>query len=275
MADRICSRCGEADVRREHRAPWMKTMAYVIPIRPQICANCDASSWSLLQPGDGIAPWISSLTIWGAALLVLWMLLNGPRDAAAPAGVADPAPAIETPVSSAEPLAAPAPDEASAAPGIEPSASPAAEPEPAPTEAPQATAAPTATPTAEPTAKPTPAPSAAPAAAKAAKGRLKLASVDAAIKGDAVEIVLESDAANLKYTVTKSRFIKGYVIDLPGIWTVSRGVAASRDFGQTNLKQLRIGQHDKFLRVVLEVRDNSGAPPKVERRGGQLRIEVR
>ncbi len=236
----------------------MKTLAHIIPVRPQICAACDARTWTLLQPGDGIAPWLSSAVVWSVALGTVWLAVQAPqpRDTAALSATAQPV-ATEA----AEPTSLP-----TLLPTLEPTAEPTA----------VSTAEPTAEATPPPTMAPTPAPkpSSEPKAksAKPVAGKIRLRSMDVAVKGDVIEVVIDSDADDLKYTLSKSGRANGYVLDLAGKWTLPRSLKMTRDFSTTNVAQLRMGLHDDYFRVVFSLRDGKVGPPVIERDGGRLRI---
>lgn len=265
MMTRTCGQCGEDEVRREHRAPWMRALAYIVPIRPQICANCDAESWTLLQPGDGVLPWLSSVTVWGGVALFAWTSLQ----------LASPPSGSET-----KPTSRPA------STTVEPTELPTAIPSAIPTVLP--TAAPTLVPTVEPTpvatAAPTPEPTALPkpsatpkAKAKAASAntKIRLRSLDVSSQGEGAQIVLDSDAGDLQHTVTRSHKPNDYVIDLPGQWTLPRGTKYTRNFDSGRLAQMRLGVHETYFRVVVSLRDGKGGAPVVVSDGGSLRIEIR
>ncbi len=256
MTTRICRRCGEGEVQREHRPQWMKTLAHVVPVRPQACVNCDARSWTLLQPGDGILPWLSSAAIWSLVIGAVWLVVQVP-------GASD----TVTPSATARPVVTEA-AEPTSLPTLLPTLAPTVEP----TAEPTAEATPTAMPTTAPT--PVPKPTGTPKAmsAKAAAGTIRLRSMDVAVKDDVIEVVIDSDAEDLKYTLSKSSRAKGYVLDLPGQWILPRGMKMTRDFDTTNVAQLRMGLHDDYFRMVFSLRDGKVGPPTVERQGGRLRI---
>ncbi len=260
MTTRVCRRCGEDEVRREHRPPWMKTLAYVVPVRPQICAGCDARSWTPLQPGDGIMPWLSSAAVWLVVVSVAWLVVQAPAasETRTPAATAGPEAA-----EAVEPTPLP-----TLLPSLAPATEPAAEPATEATAEVTSTAMPTAAPTAVP--KPTSTPQAEPA--KTAAGTIRLRRMDVSVRGDVIEVVIDSDADDLRYTLSRSSSANGHVLDLPGKWILPRGMKMTRNFDTTNVAQLRMGLHDDYFRVVFSLRDGKAGPPTVERQGGRLRI---
>ncbi|MDP9141180.1 MAG: AMIN domain-containing protein [Pseudomonadota bacterium] len=96
--------------------------------------------------------------------------------------------------------------------------------------------------------------------------------MDVAVKGDVIEVLVDSDADDLKYRLSRSGRANGYVLDLPGQWILPRGMKMTRDFSTTNVAQLRMGLHPDYFRVVFSLRDGTAGPPTVERQGGGLRI---
>ncbi|WP_370308929.1 hypothetical protein [Sinimarinibacterium flocculans] len=281
---RQCKQCKAHAVRRSQRSIGQRALAWVVPIRPQHCTKCGHQSWGLLHADDPRGPFVTSALFWAVLILVLFpwnasfvrhgtQALRGavsavlwPEGSGKAISVHSSTPAGQNDVADEAVIVAAA--EASAPAVLQTPDLPASTA--LPTIAPVAVAAPTLVPTPTPTS--VPAPTAAPTPA-AGERPMRLDGVDVRWTGEAMEVVVRSGDA-LEPSLRFSDADGGYVIDLPGRWSLADGLRLSRTFTRSNLAALHVGRNPKFLRVVLGLGDPSAPAPTLEVRDEGLWILV-
>jgi hypothetical protein len=247
---RRCRSCGARAVHRAPRQRWQRWLAWVAPLRPQHCIECGAESWGPLHADEGLARYAVAAAFWLLVLSVLWP--GG--DAAVPVAAEHrPAP---SPVGSPEPE--PVESMATAAVEVMP-LDVAGDRATAAVESPNTVAAPVDDPT----------------PAEARQRAMRLDGIDVRWTGEAMEVVIRGGDGVLFHTLRFDANVQGYVLDLPGRWTLPNSLRMVRSFERSNLLRLRLGRHRDFLRIVFSLRDPAGSEPQVERRDAQLRLLFR
>ncbi|HSW12385.1 MAG TPA: hypothetical protein VLI06_06055 [Solimonas sp.] len=89
---------------------------------------------------------------------------------------------------------------------------------------------------------------------------------DIRVRFDNGEMVISviSDQPVETYKLAPSSEAGGYVVDLPGRWQVSRDIRMQRSFSRGKLVALRMGEHEDFFRLVLQVRDLAATQSRVD-----------
>lgn len=239
MTAGTCKVCGETSVHRSHREHWQRALAWVVPVRPQQCMECGHRSWGVLRGGESGARWLSSAVIWGVSSALVWGVVGG----------------SDEPLVQPQPAAAPASSQASL----------------------QEMEASTAPESVEPTPDTTPGPdvSVQPPEVDPSRRKVALQQVDVRWTGTAMEVVLRAEEGPLPFDLSLNDMVRGYVLDLPGTWTLPATLRTTRSFERSNLQRMRIGRHPGFLRIVFSLRQPDAPAPVVEDEGATLRILVR
>lgn len=246
---------------------WQRAVGYVLPIRPYRCAACGRRRWGTVHPADGRLPWVTSTLAVGAVVgmavygATLWAEGRGGESRVL-------ALRLESRLSggAAERPSPPADAQADEAPtdGVGGSAASGAgalhlRSSPLEHAVPETDAAAVA--------------SAATAAAPE-EANLAVERFDVRRVGEAMEIRIAIRGGTPQYRVSEVASVRGYVVDLPGRWTLPPSLRMSRSFTRTPLETLRIGRHADHLRLVLGMRDGAVRAPHIEISGDELLIRV-
>lgn len=243
---RRCRTCGARAVHRAHRQDWQRWLAWIVPLRPQHCIECGAGSWGPLHLDEGFARYAVAAAFWLLVLAMLW-----PRgDAAAPLVVESRVASVATP--KPEPLA----------PATTAAETPLAA-QPAPYDVPAQAAI-----IVEASLEDAP-------PADARQRAMRLDGIDVSWTGDAMKVVVRGGDDVLFHVLRFDDDVQGYVLDLPGRWTLPNSLRMTRSFERSNLLRLRVGRHRDLLRIVFSLRDPSAPEPQIEQGDGELRLLIR
>lgn len=269
MATRRCRHCRERTLHRVRRNGWQRVIGYVLPVRPYRCAACGRRPWGAIHHADGRLPWLTSTlaagavvgcaaygaTLWsespGAQSRALALKLESRLNGGAMMQATPRGEAAEEPVDAATDSAssrADAPESRSSAPEL---AVPEVVPE---TDAGAVVVAESGPP---------------PEQTSLAVERFDVRRVD-----EVMEIRIAVRGGAPQYRVSELASVRGYVVDLPGRWTLPPSLRMSRSFTRTPLQTLRIGRHSDYLRLVLGLRSGAVSAPQIEVSGDELLIRV-
>lgn len=267
MFTRRCRHCHDRTLHRVRRNGWQRVVGYVLPIRPYRCAACGRRPWGTIHHADGRLPWLTSALAAGAVIGLtvhaarLWSE-GGSEESRALAlkleSRLNGAAAHQTSPRS-ELQAGEAPTDAI---GGSASSGPVAfrlRSSPLEHAVPEIAAAAVAP------AEPGPSPE----DASLAVERFDVRRVD-----EVMEIRIAVRGGAPPYRVSELASVRGYVVDLPGRWTLPPSLRMSRSFTRTPLQTLRIGRHSDYLRLVLGMRDGAVRAPRIEMSGDELLIRV-
>ena len=269
-AGRRCRRCRRETVHRQRRSALEKKLSGWLGLRRERCYRCGASQWNAL-PREERSRWVA----------VPAMLLVVAVTGAAIYIVSDPSTEAETAqATSAEGTAAVAlpPSSAVADPQVVVA-------QPLPSSAPSTLPATSLKLEEQLPAAPPPAPAAGavdvvPAAASDAAApdpaqrtmRRQLVAVTPRWTGEEMEVRIEARPLPAGYSLRYVGSAGGYVLDLPGVWTLPANLRRSRAFTRSDLSSMDIGLHKDFVRFVFRTRQTQ--PPRVERIDGGFAIYI-
>lgn len=255
-AGRYCVKCGKNSVHRSALNGAERMLSYLVLQRRDRCYRCGARPWVSLRGSRARSAIVVAGLFWlGLAAGLAYLLQQLPSDAVAPVVVAAAAPAVEevvaaVPVESSPELPPQGVDEFAP---VEPTAV-------IPEEVPAAVTA------------AVPATDSAPATVSVQR----LRSVDARWHQNRMEISLQLDEGRFPpHTLIFDKAAGGYVMDLPGHWQLPPQLRMSRSFTRSSLRQMNIGRHDEFLRVVFRLRGPATAAPVVSEDEGKLLLRFR
>ncbi len=234
-------------------------------MRRNQCVNCGALKWVPLPerqgPAWGVIAAVVAVGVGGSALM-----LSGNSGASNEAVAFHRQLAVADKPRPAEPARLP---EATVGPATEASLPP--EPQAAAllrtADSQQASAYPVADRATEPSSSS----GAAEVAEPAAPSVRELRAVTPRWTGERMEVLIETDALPPDYTLTYVASSGGYVIDIPGVWSIRSGLRRSRSFTRSNLNALDVGLHESFLRIVLRTGQRQ-PEPDISREAQALRI---
>lgn len=212
----------------------------------------------MLHSGDGVLPWVTSLLLWVGLGVLVAEWLTSPASADADGGSRRSWVAVQ-PAAEAVTAASPA---ASAPP-----AEPPVEPVDVAGDGDVGLADPPPVPGAPAGAPPLP-------AEAGPSSPLALTALDVRWTGSQMELTLNAGSERLSYDVREYATVRGYVIDLPGVWSLPDDLRTERTFTRSNLQRLRVGLHRDHLRLVLTLRKYPSAPPRIERHEDGLRVLI-
>lgn len=270
MDTRRCRHCRERSLHRVRRKTWQRVVGHVLPIRPYRCAGCGRRPWGAIHPADGRLPWLTSTlaagavigcavygaTLWGespgaesrALALKLESRLNG-------GSMVQPTARSDEGEEPAEPATDGGSSSSAGAPERRGSGLELAVPEVvAETDAGEVAVA-----------ESMPAPE---------HTELELERFDVRNVDEVMEIRIAVRGGAPQYQVSEVASVRGYVVDLPGRWTLPPSLRMSRSFTRTPLQTLRIGRHSDHLRLVLGMRSGAVRAPRIEISGDELLIRV-
>ncbi len=265
MDNRVCKRCGKAAVHRRRRADWEKARDNLIGMRRNRCVNCGTAKWVPLSDRRGPA--------WGVIVAVLAVGIGGSALALSGRNGVDREAAFHRQlVLAAKPLQAnpvrPSADVVSPATGTP------QPPEPRETallrtaHAGQTSAQPEAAGVTDASSPGAEAPAAAGPAAPAVS---ELRALTPRWTGERMEVLIDASALPADYTLSYVASSGGYVLDIPGVWSIRPGLRRSRSFTRSNLSAYDVGLHESFLRIVLRTVERE-PEPDISRDAQTLRI---
>ncbi len=256
-AGRYCVKCGKSSVHRRSLGGAERMLSYVILARRDRCYRCGARSWVAIRGPRARRAILAASVFWlgAAAALVYLMMRPMPQDIATSVAIAAAVPAVVDPVIAVPPeLSADrsvlSTDEQAVASELL-----AAVPEEAPADVAEAAEADNGA---------------------AVVGVHQLRAIDARWHQNRMEISLQLEEGQFPpHTLVFDKAAGGYVMDLPGQWQLPPQLRMSRSFTRSSLRQMNIGLHDEFLRIVFRLRGAATAAPAVSAEEGQLLLRFR
>lgn len=239
-----CYQCRAANLHRHKRSWLQRIFSYLAPIRPLRCGSCKTIQWRLLPPSLAPLNYLCSVVVWSGLMLLIFGGLD-PQAPPEPLLVQPPVQPTVQEEGASEPQTSPgvpaAADEASLVLPEEPGA---------------------------------PEPVAVPKLEMASVLTGKLQQVVIQSQPDSSTIVLKADRPMAHSHLSKSSSAEGFILDIQGKWELAAKVKRVRKFEQGNLKEVSIGEHPDFLRVVLRLHDLQVPRPELSRQDSELRITV-
>ena len=74
--------------------------------------------------------------------------------------------------------------------------------------------------------------------------------------------------------LTRSPAAGGFILDIPGRWTVAGAVAHTRHYERRHLREISIGEHADYLRVVFRVTELRSTRPSLETSAEGIRVSI-